>query len=60
VIKLIRMRWAEHVANIGKGEAYTGLRWGNLRETDQLEDPGLNGRILIEIFRKWHGGHGLD
>ena len=31
VIKSRRMRWAGHVARIGKGEAYTGFWWGNLR-----------------------------
>ena len=31
VIKPRRMRWAGHVARLGR-EAYTGFRWGNLRE----------------------------
>jgi hypothetical protein len=31
--------------------------WGNLRERAHLEDPGLDGRILLRwIFRKWDGG----
>jgi hypothetical protein len=31
--------------------------WGNLRERDGLQDPGLDGRIiLIWIFRKWDVG----
>ena len=30
---------------------------GNLRERDHLEDPGLDGRIILRwIFRKWDGG----
>jgi hypothetical protein len=32
VIKSRRMRWAGNVACMGKGEAYTGFRWGNVRE----------------------------
>jgi hypothetical protein len=35
VIKSIKMRWAGHVARMGRGEAYTGFWWGNLRERDQ-------------------------
>ena len=40
VIKL-RMRWAGHVACMG--EAYTGFWLGNLRESDHLGDPGIDG-----------------
>jgi len=43
VIKSRRMRWAGHVARMGRREAYTGFWWGNLRERDHLEDPGVNG-----------------
>jgi len=33
---------------------YTGFWWGNLRERDQLEDPGIDVRIILRwIFRKW-------
>jgi hypothetical protein len=37
--------------------------WGNVRETDYLEDTGVGGRIILRwIFRNWDGGggHGLD
>jgi hypothetical protein len=38
---------------MGRGEAYTGFLWGNLKERDHLGDPGLDGRkILRGIFRK--------
>jgi hypothetical protein len=41
----------------GEGEMYTGFWWGNLRERDHLEEPGVGGRIILRIiFRKWDGG----
>jgi len=42
---------------MGRGEAYTGFWWRQLRERDNLEDRGV-GRmiILIWIFRKWDVG----
>ena len=34
---------------------------GNLRERDHLEDPGIDGRIILSwIFGKWEVGHWLD
>jgi hypothetical protein len=43
-----------------KGEVYTGLWWGNLRESVYLKDPSVDGRIILRwIFRKWDARHGL-
>jgi len=37
----------------GRGEAYTGFWWENLRERDHLEDVGKDGRIILRwTFRK--------
>ena len=57
ICKSRRMRWAGHVAHRGKGEVYTGLWWGNLREKNHLEGPGVDGRILLRwISRRWNVG----
>jgi hypothetical protein len=56
VINSTKVKWAGCVAGLGeerRGEVYTGFWWGNMRETDHLEDPGVDGRIQIRwIFRK--------
>jgi len=44
VIKSRRIRWAGHVAPMGERRDYAGFWWGNLRETDRLRDPGVDGR----------------
>jgi len=42
---------------MGRGEVYTGFWWGNLRETDLLEDPGIDGRIILKwTFGRWDVG----
>jgi len=41
------MRWAGHVALRGRGKAHTGFWWGNLNERDRLEEPGVDGRIIL-------------
>jgi hypothetical protein len=54
VIKWRRMRWAGHLARMGRREAYTGFWWGNLRERDHLGDTGVDGRIILKwILMKW-------
>ena len=37
---------------------HTVFWWGNLREIDHSEDPGLDGRIILKwILEKWDRGH---
>jgi len=37
-----------------RGEVYTRFWWENLKERDYLEDPDVDGRIILSwIFRKW-------
>jgi len=57
VIKSRRMRSAGHVASIKENRSVCRVWWGNLRERDHLEDPGVGGRIILRsIFRKWNVG----
>jgi hypothetical protein len=52
-----RLRWAGHVASVGRGEACTGFWWANLRKRAQCGDPGIHRRIILRwILRKWGVG----
>jgi hypothetical protein len=43
------------------GEAYMGFWWGNLREGDNMRDPGVDERMTLRwIFKKWDVGYGMD
>jgi predicted transcriptional regulator of viral defense system len=55
VIKSRRMRWAGHVARIGRG-VYRVLV-GKPDRRDHLEDPDVDERIILRwIYRKWEVG----
>jgi hypothetical protein len=36
---------------MGKGEVHTGFWWGNLKERDNLEDPGIDMRVMLKFSR---------
>jgi hypothetical protein len=47
-------RWMEHVANM-RGDVYN-LWWEKVRESNNLQDIGADGRIIIKWFSKeWSG-----
>jgi hypothetical protein len=47
------MRWAWFVARRGRGKVHTDFWWGSLRGRDDLEDLGVDGRIIVNcIFKK--------
>jgi hypothetical protein len=51
------MRWEGHVAHTGRGEACTGIWWGNLRERDHLDDPGVEeDNITMDLQEVGNGG----
>jgi hypothetical protein len=46
---------------MGEEEIHTEFWWENLRERNHLENPGVDGRIILRwIFRKLDVGYGLD
>ena len=54
LIKFRRMRCAGYIARWGKVEVYKGFWWENLRKSDHLQNPGVDGRIVFRwIFRNW-------
>ena len=52
-MKSKRVRWAGHVARVGESRGVYSFDRGNLRETDHLDDPDVDGTIILRwIFRK--------
>jgi hypothetical protein len=33
---------------MGRGDVHIRFYWGNVRERDHLEDPGVDGRIILK------------
>jgi hypothetical protein len=47
MIKSRMMRWARHVARMGRGEVFTGFWLGGPKERDHWKDLGVGGRITL-------------
>ena len=61
VINSRSMRWAGHVACMGRGEVHYRVLVGTREGRRHLEDPGMDGWIILKwIFKKWGGDDGLD
>ena len=58
IIRVIRsrMRWAGHVARVGERRGTCRVLVECLRDRVHLEDPGVDGKIILKwISRKWDG-----
>jgi len=54
------MRWARYVARMRVGGEHTGFWRTELRESDHLEDLGVDGRIILRRSRYRMGWNRLD
>lgn len=50
VTKSRRMRW--HVWKVEGGEMHMGFMWGNLKESDHLEEQSADGTMLKLVLNK--------
>jgi hypothetical protein len=43
-----RMRWARHIARMGRRGMHVGFWWESQKEIDHYEDIDVGGRIILE------------
>jgi hypothetical protein len=56
IIKSRRMRWAGHVARMGRRGTLIDYWWESQRERDHSEDPDVDGWIILGlILERWNG-----
>jgi hypothetical protein len=51
MIKSNKIKWAGHVARIGRREVHIGRWWESQKERDHLEDLDVCGRITKSILK---------
>jgi hypothetical protein len=57
LFKIEKIEMGGHEAHMRKGKDVYRVLVGKLKERDQLEDPGLDGSVILRwIFRKWDVG----
>jgi hypothetical protein len=44
------MRWGGLVARIGWWRIINGVRWRNLKEKGPLEDPDIEGKVVLKLI----------
>jgi hypothetical protein len=60
MMKSRRMRWAGHVARIGRRGTYIEYWWESQKERDHWEDLDVGGRIILKLILDMMGWYGLD
>ena len=45
------MRWDGHMASVGRVRLINESWWGNMKEIDSLEDPGVGVRIILKLIQ---------
>jgi hypothetical protein len=61
MIKLQRMRWAWHVARIGRRGMHVGYWWESEKERDHWEGQNVGGWIILKwILERWGGIDWID